>query len=117
MRGSTLTWTKSIQIKLTQQGSVQQEQPGATHQDTTNEEEEEEEEQSLLRRKKPCTEARESAGSGPVMNKTPIDQNAVVEPTLVGSTLGTSPEVVKTVPPEPEPETTQPGQAEQRRMR
>ena len=45
MRGSTLTWTKSIQIKLTQQGSVQQEQPGATHQDTTNEEEEEEEEE------------------------------------------------------------------------
>ena len=80
-------------------------------------EEEEEEEQPLLWRKKPCTKARESAGSGPVMNKTPIDQNAVVEPTLVGSTLGTSPEVVKTVPPEPEPETTQPGQAEQRRMR
>ena len=77
MRGSTLTWTKSIQIKLTQQGSVQQEQPGATHQDTTNEEEEEEEEQSLLRRKKPCTEARESARPGSVMDITLIVQNAV----------------------------------------
>ena len=48
------------------------------------------------------------------MDKTSIIQNVVVEPTLVGSTPRKSPEVVKMVPPEPEPETTtQPTQGEQ----
>ena len=48
------------------------------------------------------------------MDRTLIIQNAVVEPTLVGSAQRTSLEALKTDSPELEPETTtQPGQGEQ----